>query len=380
MRGSMRERSPGVWELRAPLPRDPVTGNRGQLSVRFRGTKREADKELARLVADAADGRTHGTQATLGFLLEKWWEQKRGRLSVSTAAEYRRIIDRQVVPALGKVKLSKLTVAQLDDLYLRLERSGLAPSTVRQVHAVISGALKQAVKWRWIGYNPARDASLPSARRHRIQPPDPAKVRALMAKAEAHSPEMGLFIRLAALLGARRGELCGLQWADIHEDSGTVVIRRGVVEIASTLHVKDTKTHSERVVSLDPATAAVLRRHRAYVEERASACGARIVPEAFVLSPALDGSVPLRPNLATDVFRRIRHDVGLDTARLHDLRHFVATQLIGAGHDIRTVSGRLGHAQTSTTLNTYAAFLGARDQEAANQLAALLDPEDEQPD
>jgi hypothetical protein len=111
MRGSMRERSPGVWELRAPLPRDPVTGNRGQLSVRFRGTKRGAEKELARLVADAADGRTHGTQATFGFLLEKWWEQKRGRPSVSTAAEYRRIIDRQVAPALGKVKLSKLTVA-----------------------------------------------------------------------------------------------------------------------------------------------------------------------------------------------------------------------------------------------------------------------------
>jgi integrase len=189
---------------------------------------------------------------------------------------------------------------------------------------------------------------------------------------------MGLFIRLAALLGARRGELCGLQWGDIREDSGTVVIRRGVVEIASTLHVKDTKTHSERVVSLDPATAEVLRRHRAYVERRAEQCGTALVADAFILSPAPDGSIPLRPNLATDVFRRIRHDIGLDAARLHDLRHFVATQLIGAGHDVRTVAGRLGHAQTSTTLNTYAAFLGARDQEAAHQLAALLDPEDEQ--
>jgi integrase len=372
----MRERAPGVWELRVPLPRDPVTGTRGQLSVRFRGAKREAEKELARIIAAADDGRATATQATLAFLLDRWWEQKRGRLSISTAAEYRRIIDRQIVPELGKVKLSKLTVADLDSLYLRLERSGLAPSSVRQVHAVISGALKQAVKWRWIGYNPARDASLPAARRHRIQPPDPTKVRAVMAAAEAHSPELGLFIRLAALLGARRGELCGLQWGDIDEAAGTVKIRRGVVEIASTLHVKDTKTHAERVVSLDPATAALLRRHRSYVEERARDCGAAIVPDAFILSPAPDGSTPLRPNLATDVFRRIRHDVGLDTARLHDLRHFVATQLIGAGHDIRTVSGRLGHAQTSTTLNTYAAFLGTRDREAANQLAALLDPED----
>ncbi len=372
----MRERAPGVWELRVPLARDPVTGTRGQLSVRFRGTKREAEKELARVVAAADDGRATATQATLAFLLDRWWEQKKGRLSLSTAAEYRRIIDRQVVPELGKVKLSKLTVADLDSLYLRLERTGLAPSSIRQVHAVLSGALKQAVKWRWMGSNPARDASLPAARRQRIQPPDPAKVRALMVAAEAHSPEMGLFIRLAALLGARRGELCGLQWGDINEVAGTVKIRRGIIEVASAMHVKDTKTHAERVVSLDPATAALLRRHRAYVEERAALCEAALVEDAFILSPAPDGSVPLRPNLATDVFRRVRHDVGLDTARLHDLRHFVATQLIGAGHDIRTVSGRLGHAQTSTTLNTYAAFLGARDREAANQLAAILDPEE----
>ncbi|MDQ1569181.1 MAG: hypothetical protein QOF96_4061 [Actinomycetota bacterium] len=147
------------------------------------GCSGEAEKELARLVAAAAaaDGRAMATQATLAFLLERWWEQKKGRLSVSTAAEYRRIIDRQVVPDLGRTKLSKLTVADLDSLYLRLEQSGLAPSTIRQVHAVISGALKQAVKWGWVGYNPARDASLPAARRHCIQPPDLAKVRALSA-------------------------------------------------------------------------------------------------------------------------------------------------------------------------------------------------------
>jgi integrase len=96
-----------------------------------------------------------------------------------------------------------------------------------------------------------------------------------------------------------------------HEDWGTVVIRRGVVEIPSTLHVKDTKTHSERVVSLDPTTAEVLRRHRAYVEQRAEQCGAVVGADAFILAPAPDGSIPLRPNLATDVFRRIRHDVGL---------------------------------------------------------------------
>jgi integrase len=188
---------------------------------------------------------------------------------------------------------------------------------------------------------------------------------------------MGLFIRLAALLGARRGEVCGLQWEDFDEPAGTIQLRRGVVEVGGSLLVKDTKTHAERAIALDPATIALLRAHRTYMDDRAAACGTVIMPGAFILSHSPDGSKPMRPDRATDVFRRLRHDVGLDTARLHDLRHFVATQLIGAGHDIRTVSGRLGHAQTSTTLNTYTAFLGVRDRDAANQLATLLEPEHE---
>jgi integrase len=362
-----------------PLGRDPVTGRRRDRSVAFHGTKREAERELARLVAEADEGRQSATQATLAVLLERWWDQKQRRLSPTTSEEYRRLIDRRIVPDLGRVKLSRLTAADLDAYYLHLERKGgLAPSSIRQVHAIVSGALRQAVKWRWIAVNPARDASLPPARRSRIEPPSPAKVRALMTAAEEHSPEMGMFIRLAALLGARRGEVCGLQWEDFDDATGTIKVRRGVVEVAGALQVKDTKTHAERIIALDPGTVALLSQYRAGMESRAHRCGTALIPGAFILSESPDGSRPMRPDKASDVFKRLRTGVGLDAARLHDLRHFVATQLIGAGHDIRTVSGRLGHAQTSTTLNTYAAFLSGRDRAAADQLAALLDVEDDQ--
>lgn len=225
MRGSLREKAPGVWELRVPLPRDPLTRRRRQRSASVRGTKREAQRELARLVAAADEGRQGSTQATLAVLLERWWEHKRDRLSPTTAEEYRRLIAKRIRPALGQVKLGRLTAADLDAFYLGLEREGPAPSSIRQVHALLSGALKQGVKWRWIPSNPVRDATLPSARRSRIQPPSPEKVRALMKAAEEHSPEMGLFIRLAALLGARRGEVCGLQWDDF--DERTVPFGRG---------------------------------------------------------------------------------------------------------------------------------------------------------
>lgn len=84
-----------------------------------------------------------------------------------------------------------------------------------------------------------------------------------------------------------------------------------------------------------------------------------------------DGVTPYLPDRWSKRFNRIRRELGYKF-RLHDLRHFMATQLIGAGVDIRTVSGRLGHANTSTTLNIYSHFLEARDEEASQIMDTIL--------
>src|SRR3954452_150355 len=166
MRGSVRELGGGRWELRVPLAPDPVTGRRRQRSVSFRGSKRDASRELARLVAAADSGRGAGTRTTLAELLDKGGEHKRAHLSPTTAREYERLVEKRLKPDLGRKRLDALTAADLDAYYLRLSRDeGLAPSSVRQFHAVLRGALGQAVKWRWIPTNPARDATLPKARK-----------------------------------------------------------------------------------------------------------------------------------------------------------------------------------------------------------------------
>lgn len=374
MRGSVRELQAGRWELRIPLAPDPVTGARRQRSVTFRGTKRDAARELTRLLADADSGHGAGSRATLAELLERWWEHKAGSLSPTTAREHQRLIDRRRRPDLGRRRLDSITAADLDGYYLRLQqRDNLAPSSVRQVHAVLRGALGQAVKWRWLPTNPARDATLPKARKAEIEPPSIEAVRALLRLAEEHSMEFGMLVRLAALLGTRRGELCGLRWRDIDLDAATLRVRTGIVDVAGTTIEKDTKTHATRPISIDAGTVTLLRSYHQKVLARATLCGVELAPDAFVLSEWPDGSKPYRPDKATVRFRSLRAKVGLDDARLHDLRHFVATQMIGAGHDIRTVAGRLGHAQPSTTLNIYSAFLRERDRDAADDLGRLLD-------
>src|SRR5688500_17026937 len=109
MRGSLRELRRGVWELRVPLPVDPVLDKRRQRSVTFHGTKREALRELTRLVAESDRGAEHGSNVTLATLLDRWWKHKESRLALTTAREYRRLIENRIRPDLGSKKLQKLT-------------------------------------------------------------------------------------------------------------------------------------------------------------------------------------------------------------------------------------------------------------------------------
>jgi hypothetical protein len=74
MRATLRERQPGAWELRVRTGREPLTGEYRQVSRTFRGGKRLAEAELARLSAEVADGRHGGITRTVGFLLERWLE------------------------------------------------------------------------------------------------------------------------------------------------------------------------------------------------------------------------------------------------------------------------------------------------------------------
>ena len=153
----------------------------------------------------------------------------------------------------------------------------------------------------------------------------------------------------------------------------TLTIRTGIADVAGRIVETDTKSHTPRTISIDASTAHRLDDRHRWATQRASDQDTKLASRAFVLSEATDGSAPYRPDKATATFRRVARRAGLARARLHDLRHFAATQMIGAGYDIRTVAGRLGHRQPWTTLNTYAAFLPERDHAAADHLATLED-------
>jgi integrase len=151
-----------------------------------------------------------------------------------------------------------------------------------------------------------------------------------------------------------------------------VLIDRAVVQVGRAVIEKDTKTHQARRLAIDAATVDLLAAHKTEMEQRAELCGLRLADAAYVFSDELAGRDPWKPDRVTLAFGRFCRQEGVAGVRLHDLRHFAATRLLSSGVDVRTVSGRLGHANASTTLGVYAHFLQSADQAAADVLGQTL--------
>ncbi len=202
----------------------------------------------------------------------------------------------------------------------------------------------------------------------------------LIAEAERSDADLAVFLRLAAVTGARRGELCALRWTDIDLVASAVTITRAIVgQRNDELVEKDTKTHAGRRIAIDARTVDVLARHRDRCEERAAAAETSLPDDAFIFSPTVDGTRAWRPGGVSLEFNRLRKRTKVAKVPLHSLRHFAATRMLAAGVPVRTVAGRLGHADAATTLNVYGHWIEASDQAAAVVLGDLLGNGDEAP-
>jgi integrase len=375
--GSMRLRGRDAWQLRVHLGTDPATGRPRWLSKTVHGTERYARRQLEDLVAEA--GRARIRAGKLADLLDQWFEAASPGWSASTVSHTRSIVDCHLKPHLGHLDLVKLTTADIDDFYAHLLRAGgrddrpLAPGTVARVHSVLHRALAQAVRWEWIWLNPASNATPPRVAPSEIRPPSPEQVAVPLEWAKRRDPALFCFLRLAVSTGARRSPLLALRWGDVDEERAAIAFSRALVEGPDGPELRSTKTHRTYRVELDAESLDVLTAHRHWATTKARDVGAELTAGAFVFSSRSDGAKPWLPNWLTKRFIAARRAAGLPHFRLHDLRHFMASEMLAAGVPIVTVSQRLSHARASTTLNVYAHSVPGGDRRAAETLAAIIE-------
>jgi integrase len=376
---------------------DPVTRKRVYLQETIPGTDkhamRKANSVLARLVAQVDKQRSPTSSTTLGYVLDEFLRVT--ELEDTTRDTYEGYIARTIKPALGDMPVRKIGAKHLESLYAELRRcrvrcterqhacKPMAESTVRQIHSILSGALRLAERWDWIDGNPARIAKRPRQKPPEPNPPTPQDAARLVDEAFAMDDDWGTLVWLVMTTGIRRGEVCALRFRDLDIDfeaadadsDGTLRVRRNYVRRNVRIaKEKDTKTHQMRFVALDRETVQLLREHRNRVIERLAKLDLEITDDTFVFTGTTtpDHSEPQPPDSVTQRYGAMAKKLGIDT-HIHALRHYSATELLTAGVDLRTVAGRLGHGGGgATTLRVYAAWVAASDRKAAEIMASRM--------
>lgn len=376
MPGSIRRRG-SSWELRVYAGTDPDTGKRRWVTATTKGSRRAAQRELAEMVARVEYPRQMTSTATVAGLLGDWYAAASPNWSPTTARATRSIIDRHLTPHLGHLPLQTLRTEQIDAFYGRLRRCGgrngtpLTAGTVHRVHVVLHRALAQALRWEWLWMNPASTATPPSCEPAPIYPPSPEEVVRLLTHVSGVDADFHAFLTLAVCTGARRSQLAALRWGEVDLESGQVGFLRALLGAKGGPVLRPTKTGRTYRVNLDRCTIDVLARHYDRMRDRARRHGVTIDRSSFVFSVDPSGTRPWTPNRITKEFISYRNAAKVN-CRLHDLRHFMATTMLTAGIPITTVSARLSHARTSTTLNVYAHAVPGGDAHAAELLGSIL--------
>lgn len=372
--GKMTETAPGSrkWRLRVYAGRDS-RGRVQHVNRTVTGSKRAAQAELTKMLADVERGTLRASHPiTVSELLDRWLTAVAQERTAQTMKEYRRLAEVNIRPALGSVRVDKLTGEKIDAFYASLTVRGLKPTSVRRHHALLHVVLGRAVKWGLISANPADRATPPVMRDAIVTAPSVEGVQRLIEAAERDGePVLATAVVLGAVTGCRRGELCALRWSDVDWQRGVLRVVRSLTVINGVASEVPTKTHSRRYIAIDDAMQALLAQRHADQQTYAARTGAALVADAYILSRSADGSTPCKPDGLTSAYARLAATIG-QHGHFHELRHFAATVAISSGTDVRTVAGRLGHADTSVTLRVYAHALEARDRELAGLLGQAV--------
>jgi integrase len=216
MKGHIRERSPGHWAIVIDVL-DPATGKRRRKWHSFKGTKRQAQVECARLISELQSGLSlDPSRVTVTAYLERWLDHMRTQVSPRTLEVYGETVAR-IVPHIGNVGLSKLRPDAIAAMYATALK-GLSPRSVHMMHRLLAQSLKQAVKWQLIARNPCDAVSPPRVERRQMQVLDADATAALIDAVRGRSLFMPIV--LGVLCGLRRGEIAALRWRDVDFDAG----------------------------------------------------------------------------------------------------------------------------------------------------------------
>lgn len=370
-----RKRRDGRWEIRYVTGTDGRTGKAIMKSL-YGKTSAEVAEKLREATASVDAGTYIEPQRmTLSQWLDIWVHEYCGDIKPGTLDDYKGHIENHIKPALGAIRLCDLQPHNIQRFANALKtrmshKTGkpLAPKTIRNiVQGTLCNALSEAVRIRYLPYNPASGCVLQKSAKAEIQPLEGEEITQFIRAIKGNPSETVFFVALNT--GMRLSEILGLRWSRINWKKQSIkvdaqlLMKRGK---NTERRLGPPKNDKARTFKVAPAVMDALKVVRQQQLERKLKAGqAWNNPLDLVFTDEIGNSIPHAT--VEHRFRRIMQCLGLEH-RFHDLRHTFACESVACGISAKTLSETLGHHSVAFTLDTYAHVLDAMQDEAAARM------------
>jgi integrase len=344
-------------------------------------TKGEATEALNELLGDLqGENYVEPSKLTLAeFLRDEWLPARRTNLKPTTFRSYEMHIEQHIAPRVGSRLLWQVSGSDLNRLYAELLKSGradgeggLSLASVRRVHAMLSKAFTDAVRWKKLRNNPAAAADPPKLNTQGTSEmaywtPDEARAFLASVQDDRHYALWRTYLAT----GMRRGEALALRRKDLDIEGGSLTVARSLVCVGYEMQFSLPKNKKRRTIDLDAETVMILKTHlRTQAEERLLLGLGKPSNDDLVFT-TIEGE-PIHPDRASKMFGALVRRSGLRSIRLHDLRHTHVAIAIDQGADPKTIQVRAGHHSVAFTLDRYGHLFPARQRDVAEAVGRAL--------
>ena len=394
MAGSIEKRGKDSYRLVCTNGYD-LNGNIIKHTKTIHGTKKDAQIELAKFVADVQNGLVIEAKSLKFSEFTEIWKRDYGskELAPSTYKRYCRMLETRILPYFGHFYINKIKPTDIMQFYDLLSKDTqlvrkksnngkktlkpLSGKTILEHHRLLRAMLHKAIYWQLIVSNPAERVQPPKAMKPKRRYYDDEQCKILLENLTELGEEQIKYkvaIILTIFTGVRLGELMGLEWQDVDFKTGIVSINRSSQYLADKgVFTKTPKTESSiREVAIPDFVVSMLEEYKLWYDEQKSFYG-ELWTNSNRLFVQADGK-PMHPSTISKWFVKYVAQIGLPVINFHGLRHTNASLLVAQNVDIAVVSARLGHAQISTTLDFYVHPLLSHNRKAGYALENLLLP------
>ena len=354
-------------------------------------TERQIEKELQRQAVLFEEKCSRGFRTTaIKFheLAEEWFEQY-AKLSLrSTTYERMKQLTHRIYPAIGHLRIDKITGRQLQAFVNSLAKDGanektgkpLAPKTIRHNLSFVSDVFSYAVKMDLLSDNPCSKVTIPKGELKEKQIYSQEEMELLLTRLSDEPIKYKVFFYLIAYSGFRRSEMLGLEWKDIDFEHNIICVRRTSNYTAERgTYTDTTKTkRSQRTLKIADSIMDMLKELKAEQDEQALNCGDKWV-ETDRLYVKWNGE-PMQNGTPYFWLNEFCDKNNLPFYGLHSFRHLFASLLVNSGVDIVTVSGALGHSTVSTTSNVYCHMLQEAQAKVSDAVSNALNFNKKEPE